>query len=145
MASQIFLSIYQNDILGLEKALNQNKQHINDVVGAKAVKKQPDLAHFWSYSPLFLASKLKNLPMIELLLKNGADVNQVIVEDKGGLFISPYDFAILNNHTELIELFNRYKKPEAVVCNIRTKKRPQNTQTLDLKSKKGISQSFSQE
>ena len=86
-------------------------------------------------TPLYLATKLKRIPFIQLFLDNGADSKKVVFDDGEGLFVSSYDYAILTKNEALKKLFSKYSQ-QGQMLSTRTKTRSKNTTVFDFASNK---------
>lgn len=86
--------IFDEDNSGLESALKDNPQIINQLSDTKG------------YTLLMYASIVENLPAMEILLKNGADPNLVVPNEGLGL---PLSHAVALNNYEMAKLLFKYK------------------------------------
>lgn len=86
-------------------------------------------------TPLYLATKLKRTPFIQLFLDNGSDSKKVVFDDCEGLFVSAYDYAILTKNESLKKLFSKYSQ-QGQMLSTRTKTRSKNTPVFDFASNK---------
>lgn len=86
--------IFDEDNSGLESALKDNPQIINQLSDTKG------------YTLLMYASIVENLPAMEILLKNGADPNLVVPNEGLGL---PLSHAVAINNYEMAKLLFKYK------------------------------------
>lgn len=142
----IFSAIKNQDLSLLEQALKDDDVDLNTHF-LPSMLTNPSLDDCLYYTPLYLATKMNNLAIIELLLNNGADVKTVVNGDDG-LFVSSYDYVILNQNEELTQIFNKYASTNSLLST-RTKKRSENAPLFNFATKKpksksarGVLQSF---
>ena len=137
--TKIFFAIKNNDIESLKEIFSNNKnvdlnERVTDEVLTYSNKLELNfLDNCKNYTPIHLAVKLESShEIVELLLKNGADVNKVVSEPNS-LFLSTYNYTILNSKKELTTMFNKYIEENNGKSSIRTKKRSENTKTFNFK------------
>ena len=87
----LFYAIEKNNLVYAQKVLAMNFD--------------PNLHHENGYTPLAYAAMRGSVPMIELLLRNGADPNQATIEGD-----SPVELALRFDHAEAAELLKEARR-----------------------------------
>jgi hypothetical protein len=90
----LFYAIEKNNLVYAQKVLAMNFE--------------PNLHHDNGYTPLCYAAMRGNVPMIELLLRNGADPNQATIEGD-----SPVELALRFGHAEAADLLKGARRGAA--------------------------------
>lgn len=90
----LFYAIEKNNLVYAQKVLAMNFD--------------PNLRHDNGYTPLAYAAMRGSLPMIELLLRNGADPNQTTIEGD-----SPVELALRFNHAEIADALKEARRAPA--------------------------------
>lgn len=90
----LFYAIEKNNLVYAQKVLSMNFD--------------PNLQHDNGYTPLAYAAMRGSLPMIELLLRNGADPTQVTKEGD-----SPVELALRFGHAEVADALKQARKAAA--------------------------------
>jgi hypothetical protein len=91
----LFYAIEKNNLVYAQKVLAMNFD--------------PNMHHENGYTPLAYAAMRGSVPMIELLLRNGADPNQTTIEGD-----SPVELALRFAHGEAADLLKEARRPAGV-------------------------------
>jgi hypothetical protein len=91
----LFYAIEKNNLVYAQKVLAMNFD--------------PNMHHENGYTPLAYAAMRGSVPMIELLLRNGADPNQTTIEGD-----SPVELALRLAHGEAADLLKEARRPAGV-------------------------------